>query len=419
MLIVVLLLSLVLWIASPAATLKVKPKTMIDAAGKVQVVEPGYTIQENKFMRLANLVPSVLTVMTWLAIMAIGETVVIIAGGIDISVGSIMGLSAFVTAWALQGPAKLQDDGTYIWYGYDWLYWSQDAAGVMTWHGWLGDHGPAWLHFLVTAPWAGAVLGVLIAMSVGAICGLLNGVTVVGLRMHPFIVTLATLSVFRWMALKIGYLLDNQMSLPWGDRLVATGFSDKFIAYQYQRSRFDGRLMEYYQFVPVIIMIFCLILGWVYLRHTVWGRQTYAVGGNEEAARFSGIPIPWVKIRVYLISGLCAGIGGLLICGISKSASTTYGTGDELTVVAAAVVGGASLSGGRGTALGAVLGMLVLTLVEDGISVLEKINLGLFSFRVEKQDQKLINGLAIVIAVAVDNLSTYFSRRRLARSSSH
>ena len=111
-----------------------------------------------------------------------------------------------------------------------------------------------------------------------------------------------------------------------------------------------------------------------------------------------------------MISGMSAGIAGMITCGFYKSASTNTGEGYELNVIAAAVVGGASLTGGRGTALGAVLGMLVLALIEDGISVLGKINLGFTSVSVVKEDQKLIMGLAIIAAVAVDQLSMYLQQ---------
>ncbi|HUO10600.1 MAG TPA: ABC transporter permease [Phycisphaerae bacterium] len=365
LIVVIVLLSLFLWRASRPVNLTLLPKNVNG------VMMPFRQVQENGFLRTSNIVNSVLTVMSWMAIMAIGETIVIISGGIDISVGSIMGLSSFVTALAL-------------------LKLPADAAAPLV-----------------------LLVGIGTALGVGLLCGLVNGITVVGLRMHPFIVTLATLSIFRWISLKLGVAYGA--SQPFGDTPLPAAFTDHFVACELKYSRYGGQMIESLGVVPIFVMLFCLTAGWVYLRHTVWGRQTYAVGGNEEAARFSGIRLPWVKLRVYALSGLCAGVAGMLNCGFYKSAATDTGKGYELAVIAAAVVGGASLTGGRGTALGAVLGMLVLQLIEDGIFVVGHLNLGFTKIEVVKEDTQLILGVAIVLAVAVDQLSTYLQARRAAR----
>jgi ribose/xylose/arabinose/galactoside ABC-type transport system permease subunit len=139
------------------------------------------------------------------------------------------------------------------------------------------------------------------------------------------------------------------------------------------------------------------------------------VGGNEEAARFSGIRVGWTKVRSYLISGGCAGVAGLVTCGFYKSAATNTGQGYELMVVAAAVVGGASLSGGRGTALGAVLGTLIIQLIDNGIAVLSEFTIFGETYSVSKEYTQIIIGVAIIVAVAVDRLSEFVRARRLAR----
>ncbi|MGN6369294.1 MAG: ABC transporter permease [Phycisphaerae bacterium] len=364
--VVILLLSLFLWQASRPVNLTLLPKTVNG------VHMPFRVVHENGFLRTTNIVNSVLTVMSWMAIMSIGETIVIIAGGIDISVGSIMGLSSFVTALAL-------------------LHLPQGSSPLVV-----------------------LLVGIGAALGTGLICGLINGATVVGLRMHPFIVTLATLSIFRWVSLKLGVLYGA--SQPFGDRPLPPAFTDHFVAWEWKYTRYGGQMVESLGIVPILVMLVCLAAGWVYLRHTIWGRETYAVGGNEEAARFSGIRLPWVKMRVYALSGLCAGIAGMLNCGYYKSASTDTGKGYELDVIAAAVVGGASLTGGRGTALGAVLGMLILALIEDGIFVVGKLNLGFAKVDVVKEDTQLILGVAIILAVAVDQVSMWLQARRAARS---
>lgn len=324
--------------------------------------------EENGFLRPGNLVPSVFTTMSWIAIMAVGMTVVIITGGIDISVGSIMGLAALGCAAALSV-------------------------------------------FPEEAPWWQVLpVGIGVPLAIGAVCGLINGGLIVGLRMHPFIVTLSTLSIFRGIAL----VSVQAGSLPSGDKKLPIAFTDNFIAFTKEYTRANGRT-EFLQPIPLIIMLFILALGWFYLRSLVWGRETYAIGGNEEASKFSGISVNAVKLRAYLISGLTAGLAGLITCGYYKSAATNTGQGYELMVVASAVVGGASLSGGRGTALGAVLGTLVIQLIDNGISILSVINLGFVQIPVKREHTQIIIGLAILLAVAVDQLSVYLQARRAAR----
>lgn len=308
--------------------------------------------------------------MSWIAVMAVGMTVVVISGGIDISVGSIMGLSALGTAAVLQ---QLPEDT-----------------------GWPIALG----------------LGISVPLCIGLLCGFINGSLIVFLKMHPFIVTLATLSIFRGIA-QVSVI---EGSLPYGDKVLPPAFTDRFISWgsMYGAGQEGGGV--YLQPVPMLIMLVVTAAGWVYLRRMVWGRETYAIGGNEEAARFSGIRVGWTKMRVFMISGLCAGIAGMINCGYYKSAATNTGLGYELMVVAAAVVGGASLSGGRGTALGAMLGALVMQMIDNGIAILSNtsINFGFFKLTITQQYSMIITGIAIIVAVAIDALSEYLQKRRLA-----
>jgi ribose/xylose/arabinose/galactoside ABC-type transport system permease subunit len=156
--------------------------------------------------------------------------------------------------------------------------------------------------------------------------------------------------------------------------------------------------------MPLIIMLICIAAGAFYLRMLVAGRETYAIGGNEEAARFSGLRVGWIKLRTYALAGLCAGIAGMVSVGRFGTASTSTGTGYELTVIAAAVVGGASLLGGRGTALGALLGTLIIALIENGIIIL----------RLAQEYRLVIIGLAIIVAVSLDRLGSHLRSRRAA-----
>ena len=229
-----------------------------------------------------------------------------------------------------------------------------------------------------------------VPLGIGLLAGLVNGGLVVGLRMHPFIVTLATLSIYRGIV----SVAPPIPTLPSPGRQLPAAFTPDFM-----RREIGGL-----QFMPLIIMLACVALGWVYLHLLVAGRETYAIGGNEEAARFSGLRVNWVKLRVYAIAGLCAGVAGLVSLGRFGTASTSTGTGYELTVIAAAVVGGASLSGGRGTALGAMLGTLILALIENGIYILH----------LRQEYRLIIIGIAILVAVALDRFSEYLRNRRLA-----
>ena len=251
--------------------------------------------RSNTFLNADNLIDGIATPMSYYAIMAMGMTFVIVSGGIDISVASIMALAGLVTAWRLEQ---------------------------------FPQHASVWL---ITP------LSILIPLGVGLLCGLINGSFIVGLRMHPFIVTLGTLSIFRGIC----------NVLPFGTKTLPTvgmPLPDASATRLFRHLIFGLRLW------PMIVTVGVLLLAHLYLRSTIMGRENYAVGGNEEAARYSGIRVGRVKLRVYALSGLLAGLAGLVSLGRFGSISTNSASGYELTVVAAAVVGGASLTGGRGTA---------------------------------------------------------------------
>jgi ribose/xylose/arabinose/galactoside ABC-type transport system permease subunit len=296
----------------------------------------------NAFLNFDNLIDGIATPMSYYAIMAIGVTIVIITGGIDISVGSIMALSA------LGGAAVLQA---------------------------LPANASA-LQVLPTA--------ILVPTAIGLICGAINGGLIVGLSLHPFIVTLGTMSIFRGLA----NVLPPEKTLPAAGKLLPPAFTTKFMRVE----------MFGLQPMPLLIMLISVALGWFYLRMMVAGRETYAIGGNEEAARFSGLRIGWIKLRTYALAGLAAGLAGMVSLGRFGTASTSTGSGYELTVIASAVVGGASLLGGRGTAIGALLGTLIIALIENGIIIL----------RLAQEYRLVIIGLAIIIAVSLDRLSSHF-----------
>jgi ribose/xylose/arabinose/galactoside ABC-type transport system permease subunit len=282
-------------------------------------------------------------------------TFVIIAAGIDISVGAIFALSALATAAVLQ-------------------------------------------NFPEDAPWWKTIpTAIALSCGVGLLCGLINGALVVGLRMHSFIVTLGTMSIFRG----IGNVWVTVKTLPAPGKSLPASFADRFMMYELPHN-FLG--VSGLQPVPILITLACVAAAGIYLSMMVGGREIYAVGGNEEAARFSGLRVGAIKLRVFALSGLAAGIAGLVSVGYFGSASTNTGQGYELTVIASAVVGGASLTGGRGTALGALLGAIVIKLIENGIFIL----------KLNREYSSIIIGVAIIVAVAVDRFSEYLRNRRLA-----
>ncbi|MEO6434205.1 MAG: ABC transporter permease [Tepidisphaeraceae bacterium] len=303
--------------------------------------------RDNTFLNRKNFIDGIATPMSYYAIMAVGLTIVIVTSGIDISVGSMLALAALGSAAVLQSFA-------------------QDA--------------PAW----EVLP-----LALALPLGIGLAAGLLNGALVVALRMHPFIVTLGTLSIFRGIA----NVTTRGITLPSGDKVLPDAFT------RLMWLEFGGL-----QVMPLIVMLLCVLGGWVYLHLMVAGRETYAIGGNEEAARFSGLRVGAIKLRVYALAGLAAGIAGMVSLGRFGTASASTGTGYELTVIAAAVVGGASLSGGRGTALGALLGTLIIALIQNGIYILH----------LQEEYRLIITGAAIIIAVALDRFSEFVRNRRLA-----
>ena len=268
----------------------------------------------NKFLDIENLV-LVAKDASFIAIMAVGMTAVIILAGIDLSIGSIYGLSALVGALALTaltGPGN-------------------DQA----------------VSALVAVP-----VGLFVAGAVGAICGAANGLMIVGLRVHPFVITLGTLAIYRGVL----FVISKGESVGGFPQTYTSGF-------------FKAEILGVYP-VPVIFMLAVAAIGWFVLTRTVFGRRVYAIGGNETAARYAGIPVGRVKIAVYAITGLLAGLAAAIYLGYLGGADPNAGFGYELQVIAATVIGGASLMGGRGTAIGAVLGAIIIQLINNGMIVL-------------------------------------------------
>jgi ribose transport system permease protein len=154
-------------------------------------------------------------------------------------------------------------------------------------------------------------------------------------------------------------------------------------------------------------MVLVTVAGGIYLSQQASGRRVYAIGGNELASRYSGIRVEQVKLSVFIFSGLTAGIAALLSLGYYGGASSGDGQGYELNVIAAAVVGGASLSGGKGSALGALLGALIIQMISSGIVILG----------IDQNYSQIIIGAVVVLAVVLDQLNNWLATRRLTARS--
>ena len=291
----------------------------------------------------SNTIIQTATDASFFAIMAIGATMVIISGGIDLSVGSIYALAGVTMALFFR------------------------AVGPMS--------GPATV-----------VSGFIVCAGVGLLCGLVNGALVVGLRVHPFIITLGTM----WVLRGIAFVATKAESI-----LVPPSLTSAIKA----SVGLGGGLYP----VPMLAMILLTVLGTIYLTRTVMGRHIFAFGGNIEASRFAGLFLSRIQTGVFAMSGLTAGIAAFLGAGFYGSASSGDAQGYELYVIASAVVGGASLLGGKGSALGGMLGALLIVLIRQSIRTLH----------FDQNYEWIVVGCAIVLAVVVDQWSGRATARRL------
>lgn len=282
-------------------------------------------------------ITNILVQTSVVGIAAVGGTFVIITAGIDLSVGSLVALTGMLAAVAMAGSAA--DDF------------------------WMG------------------ILGLVVALAAGVFVGVVNGASVAWIRLVPFIVTLATLAMSRGLTLAVS---DGQTKF---------GFPDSY-------TFLGGGNIAGLQ-TPVIVMLLVFIIGHILLRHTPFGHQVFAVGGNPEAARLAGVPVKRVIFWVYVIAGLCAAIAGIVLTGRLDSALPSAATGLELQVIAGIVIGGTSLAGGRGSIIGTFVGVLLIGVINNGLTLL-----GVNPFWVQ-----FIQGAVIFSAVLLDAASQ--RRRRL------
>ncbi|AOH57330.1 ABC transporter permease [Peribacillus muralis] len=259
------------------------------------------------------------------ALIAFGMTFIILTGGIDLSVGSILALSSAL------------------------------MAGMM-----VSGLDP--------------ILAILVGVLLGTIMGVINGILISKGKMAPFIVTLATMTIFRGL------------TLVYTDGKPITGIGDSVSFQMLGRGYFLGLP------VPAVVMIIAFFILWFLLHKTSFGRKTYAIGGNEKASRISGIKVDRVKVAIYGLAGTMAAIAGAILTSRLNSAQPTAGQSYEMDAIAAVVLGGTSLSGGKGRLFGTLVGVLIIGTLNNGMNLL-----GVSSFY-----QQVVKGAVILIAVLLD-----------------
>ena len=283
-------------------------------------VEPTFTTPDNFFNITRN--------FAFIGIMALGMTAVILTGGIDLSVGSIMGMVGVVCGLVLQAE-----------------------------HHWI--------------------LAVVAGLAAGALAGAVNGSLIAYVGLPPFVVTLGMLSIGRSLAV---VLSQNKMIYEFGP----SGDAFNWIG--------GGQILGVAN--PVWMLIILTVIFGIVFKLTAWGRYLYAIGGNENAARLTGVPVDRIKMQAYIASGLTAAIASVMIVGWQGSAINALGTGYELRVIASTVIGGANLMGGEGGAYGAFIGAALIEVIRNA----------LLMAGVDSNWQGTFVGVFIILAVLLERI---------------
>ncbi len=278
-----------------------------------------------QFRQLENII-NVTRNFSFIGIVAMGMTLVILTGGIDLSVGSVWAMSAVL------------------------------AASLMS-QGWL------------------MIPAICVALLAATLVGFFNGLCVTRLNMSPFVPTLASLAIARSLALVITRGRPISSFGPQQDAFLWIGGGSIFGVPN-----------------PVVLFIVVAAILWIVLSRTVWGRRVYAVGGNEKAARLTGLNVRRLKVAVYIISSFCAGLAGIVQASYLSSVTASLATGQELSVIAATVIGGVNLAGGEGTVFGVVIGTIMLEILRNGLLL----------FGIDPYWQGVFVGAIIIIAVSID-----------------
>ncbi|WP_098746450.1 ABC transporter permease [Paenibacillus sp. EZ-K15] len=297
-----------------------------------------FTFSSSNFFQFSNIVGILLSTAV-IGVLALGSTFVIITGGIDLSVGTVMTLSGIMTGvcitfWGLPVPVGI-------------------LGGILT----------------------------------GALCGLLSGTAVAKMKIPPFIATLAMMMIAKGLALIIS-----------GAKPVYFNDAESFA--EVSQGSVLGWLIPGLD-IPNAVVIFFIaaVVGYLILSKTIIGRYNFALGSNEEATRLSGVHVSFWKIVIYTLTGAFTGLAGVMMASRLNSANPALGAGYELEAIAAVVIGGTSLSGGKGTIIGTVIGALIMSVLTNGLRILS----------VPQEWQTVVVGFVIILAVYADIL-----RRRKA-----
>jgi ribose transport system permease protein len=293
----------------------------------------GLSLASDRFLLPDN----ILNVLRQIAVnvcLSTGMTMIILSGGIDLSVGSMLALTGAIAAGLMKNGITLEPLGVQVQFT--------------------------------------CVGGILAALVIGTILGSCNGIAITRFKLPPFVATLGMLSIARGL------------TMLWTGGFPITSLGDDFA--KLGTGYFLGIPMPVW-IAGVVVVIFMVVT-----QRTRFGRYLYAIGGNERAAELSGINVPRTKLMVYAIGGMLAGVAGLLATSRLDSATPNAGTGDELDSIAAVVIGGTSLSGGRGSILGTVLGCLIIGVLNNGMVLLQ----------VSAFWQPVVKGVVIIVAVAIE-----------------
>lgn len=298
----------------------------------------GFSLASPNFFQLTNIM-SILQATSVNGVLAVGVTLIIITGGIDLSIGTLMTFCAVMT------------------------------GVVLTWAG------------------MPLIVGVITSIATGVICGLVSGTFVAKMKIPPFIATLGLMLMLKGLSL----IVTGTRPIYFND---TPGFTE--IA----QGSLIGKIVPSLPIPNGVLILFLVAasVAWI-LNRTVLGRYTFALGSNEEAVRLSGVNTDAWKMAVYALAGGICGIAGLLIASRLNSAQPALGLGYELEAIAAVVIGGTSLAGGRGTILGTVIGALIMSVLTNGLRVMS----------VAPEWQTVVTGAIIIAAVYADQL-----RRRKA-----
>lgn len=284
-----------------------------------------FSIASSNFLQYSNLIGILLSTAV-IGVLALGATFVIITGGIDLSVGTVMTLSSVMT-------------GVFI-----------VQAGVPLWIGVIG--------------------GIL----TGAFCGFLCGIAIAKMQIPPFIATLAMMMIAKGLAL----VISNAAPIYFNDYPLFSKIS-------------LGNMISGMPNAVIIFFVLAIIAA-IILSKTILGRYNEAIGSNEEATKLSGVNVDFWKVTIYTVAGAFTGIGGVLMASRLNSAQPALGQGYELEAIAAVVIGGTSLSGGKGTIIGTVIGALIMSVLTNGLRIMS----------IPQEWQTVIVGGVIIIAVYID-----------------